>query len=109
MVRMNGKKTNARAAWIAADSPVMDAVAKQIYAAITASARANGDTGEYAKSFEVEDDYYRSIRDRVVYTRHPAAPSIEFGRRTKNGGSTVGQMNVANVYHQYPKFRYGKS
>ena len=84
-------------------------MAQKIYAEITAAAAANGDTGEYAKSFEVEDDYYRSIRDRVVYTRHPAAVPIEFGRRTKNGGSTVGQMNVANVYRRYPKFSYGKN
>lgn len=104
MVRMDHDSVNARAAWIAASSPVMDAVAETVRSEIVASASRHSDSGEYASSFEVDDDFYRSIRDRVVFTEHRAAAAIEFGHRTKSGRSVPGQMNVANVYHAHPKF-----
>ena len=84
------------AARIASQHPVMDIYLSKVEKALKANAANHRRTGGFMRSIHTQTTNYTSdngvvIKDRYVYTDHPAALSIEYGhlQKTKDGAKKV--------------------
>lgn len=84
------------AARIASQHPVMDTYLGKVETALKANAAKHKRTGGFMRSIHTQTTSYTSdkgvvIKDRYVYTDHPAALSIEYGhlQKTKDGAKQV--------------------
>lgn len=84
------------AARIASQHPVMDIYLSKVEAALKSNATKHRRTGDFMRSIHTQTTNYTSnkgvvIKDRYVYTDHPAALSIEYGhlQKTKDGAKKV--------------------
>lgn len=84
------------AARIASQHPVMDIHLSKVEAALKSNATKHRRTGDFMRSIHTQTTNYTSnkgvvIKDRYVYTDHPAALSIEYGhlQKTKDGAKKV--------------------
>lgn len=84
------------AARIASQHPVMDIYLSKVETALKSNATKHRRTGDFMRSIHTQTTNYTSnkgvvIKDRYVYTDHPAALSIEYGhlQKTKDGAKKV--------------------
>ena len=84
------------AARIASQHPVMDIYLSKVEKALKANAAKHQRTGGFMRSIHTQAINYTSskgavVKDRYVYTDHPAALSIEYGhlQKTKDGAKKV--------------------
>ena len=84
------------AARIASQHPVMDIYLGKVEAALKANAAKHRRTGAFMRSIHTQTINFTSsegavVKDRYVYTDHPAALSIEYGhlQKTKDGAKKV--------------------
>ena len=86
-------------------SPVMDAAAETVQAALKARATKHRRTGNFARSIKTTSRLYTAdngivIKDRYVYSDDPGAMSIEYGyvKETKRGPKKVAGKHIFTNY-----------
>lgn len=103
-------KVNKNAGYVVArevsHSPVMDAAAKKVQAALKARATTHRDTGQFARSIKVAPHMYTSdagivVKDRYVYSDDPGAVAIEYGHIAKSKKKGAYKVPGKHIFTNY--------
>ncbi|PWH05196.1 hypothetical protein DEO23_14035 [Brachybacterium endophyticum] len=96
------KNAGLLAARIAGEASEMDRAASKVRSAVTSEAAKHRETGDFQRSItsgRVPGE--KGVTDRAVWAEDPAAWSIEFGHRTKNGTQVPGAFIFSNAARRF--------